>query len=117
MVELSGLTDQQLADRYARVDAKIRGIKQHSPLTEKLEELMWEIREELDRRRTEGVSNEEIKRSVEYAQQQFAAYSARLQAERERSRSMFPSTLPNDRGAVSPLGNVSPEWEWSGRKS
>jgi hypothetical protein len=51
MVELTGLSDAELAERYARVDSKIRGMTQHSPLTDKLEELMWEIREELARRK------------------------------------------------------------------
>jgi hypothetical protein len=58
----------------------------------------------------------ETKRRVERARQQFAAYSARL-LEEQRSKQLFPSTLPGDRGAVSPLGNVSPDWEWSGKKS
>jgi hypothetical protein len=57
----------------------------------------------------------EIKRRVEFAKQQFAEYSRTLQLE-QRSRQMFPSCEPGGRGAVSPLGNVSPDWEWSGRK-
>jgi hypothetical protein len=58
-------------------------------------------------------NKEEIKRRVEHAQKQFAAYSARLQEE-QRSRQLFPSTMPGDRGPTSPLGGQSPDWEWSG---
>jgi hypothetical protein len=54
MFELSGLSDQQLADRYARVDSKIRGMLNWSPMADKLDALLMEIREEMDRRRTEG---------------------------------------------------------------
>jgi hypothetical protein len=55
MVELSSLTDQQLADRYAQCDLKLRQMTQHSPLMDKLDELMWQIREEMARRKeTEG---------------------------------------------------------------
>jgi hypothetical protein len=56
----------------------------------------------------------ETKRRVERARQQFAAYSARLQEE-QRSKQMFPSTMPGDRGAVSPLGGLA-EWPWGGEK-
>jgi hypothetical protein len=48
---ITRLSDAQLADRFAQVDAKIRGMKQHSPLADKLEELLWEIRTELARRK------------------------------------------------------------------
>jgi hypothetical protein len=53
MVELTGLSDAELASRFARVDGKIRGMRQWSPLTEKLEALLAEIREELEARRKE----------------------------------------------------------------
>jgi hypothetical protein len=54
MPDLTGLTDQQLADRYAQCDLKLRQMTQHSPLMDKLDELMWQIREELDARRKEA---------------------------------------------------------------
>jgi hypothetical protein len=61
-------------------------------------------------------NKEEIKRRVDWAKQRLAELARHLQTERERSRSMFPSTLPNDRGAVSPLGGTSPDKAWSGGK-
>jgi hypothetical protein len=53
MVELTGLTDQQLADRYGRVDLQVRQLLNWSPLMDQLDALMQEIREEMDRRRKE----------------------------------------------------------------
>jgi hypothetical protein len=58
----------------------------------------------------------ETKRRVDWAKQRLAEHSRALQLE-QRSRQMFPSCEPGGRGAVSPLGNVSPDWEWSGKKS
>jgi hypothetical protein len=60
------------------------------------------------------MANEEIKRRVERAQQQFAEYSRALQLE-QRSKQMFPSTAPGDRGATSPLGGLA-EWPWGGER-
>jgi hypothetical protein len=57
----------------------------------------------------------EIRRRVEYAQKQFAAYSARLQAEWSE-RQMFPSTFPGDRQHVSPLGGEA-AFPWGRKKS
>jgi hypothetical protein len=54
MVELSGLSDQQLADRYARCDLRLREMLHWTPLMDKFDALLSEMREEMDRRRTEG---------------------------------------------------------------
>jgi hypothetical protein len=54
MVDLTGLTNQQLADRLARVDLRLRGMPQWSPEMDKFDALLSEIREEMDRRRTES---------------------------------------------------------------
>jgi hypothetical protein len=54
MVELSGLTDAELADRYARVDLKLREMLHWSPLMDKFDALLSEIREEMDARRKEA---------------------------------------------------------------
>jgi hypothetical protein len=48
---ISKLSDVQLADRFARVDLQIRQLTEYSPLMEKLDDLLWQIREELDRRK------------------------------------------------------------------
>jgi hypothetical protein len=56
----------------------------------------------------------EIKRRVDWAKKRFTEYSARLQDE-QRSKQMFPSTVPGDRGATSPLGGLA-EWPWGGEK-
>jgi hypothetical protein len=48
---LKDLTDQQLADRYARVDLRLRGMLNWSPEMDKFDALLLEIREEMDRRR------------------------------------------------------------------
>jgi hypothetical protein len=54
MVELTGLTDHQLADRYARVDSRLREMLNWSPMMDDLDNLLAEIREEIDRRRKEN---------------------------------------------------------------
>jgi hypothetical protein len=59
-------------------------------------------------------NKEEIKRRVERAQQQFAAYSARLQEE-QRNKQLFPSTLEGGRGPTSPLGGTA-EFPWGPEK-
>jgi hypothetical protein len=51
MVELTGLSDQQLADRYAKADLRVRLMTEHSRLMDELDELMWQIREEQSRRK------------------------------------------------------------------
>jgi hypothetical protein len=51
--------------------------------------------------------------SQQLFQQQLEWRDAR---KREALAGMFTSTQPGDRGAVSPLGNVCPDWEWSGKK-
>jgi hypothetical protein len=70
-------------------------------------------------------SSEAVKRRVRHAKAEMEAYSAKLFAQQtawraaQRSKGvadLFPSTQAEGRGAVSPLGNVSPDWEWSGRK-
>jgi hypothetical protein len=58
--------------------------------------------------------NEAVQRSVEYAKKQFEEYSRALQEE-GRSKQMFPSTVPGDRGATSPLGGLA-EWPWGGER-
>jgi hypothetical protein len=71
------------------------------------------------------VVSDAVKRSVQRAKAHWAAYSDQLSAQarawRDARRSkglgdLFPSTQAEGRGPVSPLGNVSPDWEWSGRK-
>jgi hypothetical protein len=52
-----------------------------------------------------------------YAQQLFQQQlSWRDARKREALGGMFPSTRESGRGATSPLGGQSPDWEWSGRK-
>jgi hypothetical protein len=51
VVELSGLSDTELAERYARCDLKMRQLTEWSPLLDRLDEVMQAIREEQDRRR------------------------------------------------------------------
>jgi hypothetical protein len=55
MPDLTNLTDTELADRFAKCDLRVRQMTQHSPLMDELDELMWQIREEMARRKeTEG---------------------------------------------------------------
>jgi hypothetical protein len=61
-------------------------------------------------------NKEAITREVERGKKLFETYARHLEAERQRDRLFFPSLAPGNRGPVSPLGNVSPDWEWSGRK-
>ena len=51
MPNLKDATDAELAARYARVDLQIRQITEPSRLMDKLDELLWEIREEQARRK------------------------------------------------------------------
>jgi hypothetical protein len=51
--------------------------------------------------------------SQQLFQQQLEWRDAR---KREALAGMFTSTQPGGRGATSPLGGQSPDWEWSGRK-
>jgi hypothetical protein len=71
-------------------------------------------------------NSEAIRRSVQRAKAEMEAHSARLfeqqlawrDAQRRKPvAQMFSSTQEGDRGAVSPIGGVSPDWRWSGRKS
>lgn len=48
---LKDATDAELAARYAKVDLQIRQITEPSRLMDKLDELLWEIREEQARRK------------------------------------------------------------------
>jgi hypothetical protein len=61
------------------------------------------------------MSSEAVKREAERGKKMFQDYARSLEAQRERSRSMFPSTLEGDRGAVSPLGGLA-EWPWGGER-
>jgi hypothetical protein len=51
MPNLKDATDQELSDRYARVDLKLRTMLNWSPEMDKFDALLSEIREEMDRRR------------------------------------------------------------------
>jgi hypothetical protein len=54
MPKLDHLSDAELADRYARVDLRLREMLNWSPQMDKFDALLSEIREQMDRRRTEG---------------------------------------------------------------
>jgi hypothetical protein len=51
---LKDATDAELAARYARVDLRLREMLNWSPEMDKLDEVLAEIREEMDRRRKEN---------------------------------------------------------------
>jgi hypothetical protein len=53
MPKLDHLSDQELSDRYARADLRVRQMSEHSRLMDELDALMDEIRTEQDRRRKE----------------------------------------------------------------
>jgi hypothetical protein len=54
MTFLKDATDAELAERYARVDLRLRGMLNWSPEMDKFDSLLSEIREEMDRRRKEN---------------------------------------------------------------
>jgi hypothetical protein len=54
MVDLQGLTDQQLLERYARVDLRVRQMENWSPLMDQLDNVLEAIRAEQARRRMEA---------------------------------------------------------------
>jgi hypothetical protein len=54
MAFLKDATDAELAERYARVDLRLRGMLNWSPEMAKFDSLLSEIREEMDRRRKEN---------------------------------------------------------------
>jgi hypothetical protein len=54
MPDFSGLTDQELSDRYARADLRVRQMTEPSRLMDDLDNLMEEIRQEQARRRKEA---------------------------------------------------------------
>jgi hypothetical protein len=67
----------------------------------------------------------QIKREAARGNRLLATYSQQLFQQQlewrdarkgEALAGMFTSTQPGGRGAVSPLGNVCPDWEWSGRR-
>jgi hypothetical protein len=51
MPDLTGLSDQELADRLARVDLMLRQMEEWSPKMDALDALLAEIREEMARRK------------------------------------------------------------------
>jgi hypothetical protein len=51
--DLTGLSDEELVDRLVNCDCRIRALP-YSPLQEQLEALAWELRAEMERRRSEG---------------------------------------------------------------
>jgi hypothetical protein len=57
MPELMSLTDAELADRYARVDLRLRQMTNWSPLMDQLDGILAAIWEEQDRRRKEANGN------------------------------------------------------------
>jgi hypothetical protein len=64
------------------------------------------------------MASEAVKRRVAQAKRQFEEHSKSLEAgQREWSarRTMFPSTMPGDRGATSPLGGTA-EFPWGPKK-
>jgi hypothetical protein len=61
------------------------------------------------------MASEAVKREAERGRKMFETYARSLERERERSRHLFPSTLPGHRGATSPLGGTA-EWPWGGEK-
>jgi hypothetical protein len=54
MPKLDHLTDQQLSERYARADLRVRQMTEPSRLMDDLDNLMEEIRQEQARRRKEA---------------------------------------------------------------
>jgi hypothetical protein len=54
MPKLDHLSDQELSDRYARADLRVRQMSEHSRLMDELDGLMDQIREEQARRRKEA---------------------------------------------------------------
>jgi hypothetical protein len=54
MAFLKDATDAELAERYARVDLRLRGMLNWSPEMDKFDSLLSEIRKEMDRRRKEN---------------------------------------------------------------
>ena len=65
------------------------------------------------------MSSKTIKAEVERGKKMLAEHSRYLEDQYrdwKARRILFPSTLPGDRGAVSPIGGVSPDWEWSGKR-
>jgi hypothetical protein len=66
------------------------------------------------------MSSKTIKAEVERGKKMLAEHSRYLEDQYRDWKArqvMFPSTLLGSRGAVSPLGNQSPDEAWSGRKS
>jgi hypothetical protein len=72
------------------------------------------------------MSSEAVKREAQRGKKMLEDYSRALFQQqldwrdgrkREVLAGMFTSTQPGGRGATSPLGGQSPDWEWSGRKS
>jgi hypothetical protein len=57
MPKLDHLSDQELSDRYARADLRVRQMVEPSRLMDSLEQIMWEIREEQARRMKEIKGN------------------------------------------------------------
>jgi hypothetical protein len=53
MPDLSGLSDAELVERYAKADLRVRQMTEHSRLMDELDGLMDQIREEQARRRRE----------------------------------------------------------------
>jgi hypothetical protein len=51
MPDLTNVSDQELADRYARADLRVRQMTEHSRLMDDLDNLMEEIRQEQARRK------------------------------------------------------------------
>ena len=101
MTFLKDATDAELAARYAKADLKVRQMSEHGRLMDELDELMWQIREEMDRRRKEnGLWR-----------------SAAVKREAARGRSVARSRTPNNfsssslsgarRGSVRPYRECS----------
>jgi hypothetical protein len=51
MPDLSGLSDAELVERYAKADLRVRQMTEHSRLMDELDGLIDQIREEHARRR------------------------------------------------------------------
>jgi hypothetical protein len=56
MPDLSGLSDAELVERYAKADLRVRQMTEHSRLMDELDGLMDQIREEQARRRREAAN-------------------------------------------------------------
>jgi hypothetical protein len=117
MVELTGLTDQQLADRYAQCDLRVRQMTQHSLLMDNARRAYVANPGRTGSEKEGGprMSSEAVKREAERGRKLFQDYARILEAERQRDQMMFPSLDPTSRKYLSPLGGEA-AFPWGRKK-